>query len=241
MLNFFGEEENLIKVVKESGASVKTSFSIKTLGCKLNQYETSVIVHHLLRRGWQIRPFGDKVDVVIVNTCTVTDRSDKKCRNYIRQGARLSRLGGAVVTGCLAERDAEGLMAMPEVLAVYGNREKDLLHEKLMDLVVGFEKVGSEPLFAEKSAPGAEVGSEHAAAGPALDEADDETCSLPLGHTRGFLKIQDGCDGRCSYCIVPAVRGAPRSRDREEVLRHARALVETGCPELVLTGITIGT
>lgn len=193
------------------------TFSIKTLGCKLNQYESSLMAQRLIAGGWEARPFGEAVDLVIVNTCTVTDRSDKKCRNYIRQGARLSAAGKSLVTGCLVNRDPAGVSAMPETGAVLSNDEKELLEERI-EVMLGPSSRDS-------------TDSKDAAA---------QTLAVPLFRTRGYLKVQDGCDGGCSYCIVPAVRGAPRSRDFDEILAHARMLVERGCPELVLTGITIG-
>ncbi len=207
------------------------SFSIKTLGCKLNQYESSLIAHQLKRHGWVVKPFGEQVDVVIVNTCTVTDRSDKKCRNYIRQGSRFSRCGGTVVTGCLAERDPGGLRSMPQVREVYGNDDKTVLHLKLEELIAEDRGTACDRDHKERCEAEGAVHSFHDA---------DDAWPLPLDHTRGFLKIQDGCDGICSYCVVPSVRGAPRSRDLGEVLHHAEVLVDNGCPELVLSGITIG-
>jgi threonylcarbamoyladenosine tRNA methylthiotransferase MtaB len=194
--------------------------SIKTLGCKLNQYESALIADKFIRRGWEIRPFGETVDLVIVNTCTVTDRSDRKCRNYIRQGARFSRLGRTVVTGCLAERAGTDLNSMPEVAAVFRNAEKADLCRRLEGLM------GASPEGAGRAAA---AGDEWGAENP-----------LPFGHTRGYLKIQDGCDGHCAFCVVPSVRGAPRSRGLEAVIDHARRLIGSGCPELILTGVTIG-
>ncbi len=189
------------------------TFCIKTLGCKLNQYESSLMAHRFIARGWEAVEFGNAADVVIINTCTVTDRSDRKCRGYIRQGARFSRRGGVIVTGCLAEALRDDLLAMPGVLAALTNAEKD-------DIVLHAERL--------------------LGADPARDAPPDIDTPLPFLHTRGFLKIQDGCDNRCSYCIVPSVRGRARSRGFDDVLDHARTLIRAGCPELVLTGITIG-
>jgi threonylcarbamoyladenosine tRNA methylthiotransferase MtaB len=191
---------------------VKT-FSIKTLGCKLNQYESSLIAGRFIERGWEPIPFGQSADIVIINTCTVTDRSDKKCRNYIRQGARLSGSGKAVVTGCLAESCGDELSSMPDVLASFGVSSA----EKIIDLADG-----SSPEQV-----------------PRVEDMKSEY-PAPFQHTRGFLKIQDGCDGACSYCIVPSVRGKAWSRPFDEVIGHAQRLIGTGCPEIVLTGITTG-
>ncbi len=189
------------------------TFSIKTLGCKLNQYESSLIAHHFLTRGWAAVPFGDEADAVIVNTCTVTDRSDRKCRTLIRQGARSSRWGGVFVTGCLAESSKKEIESMPEVLGTFGNSEKGEMAARI-----------------EESIDNAAVS----------ERSSDIDAPLPFLHTRGFLKIQEGCDNNCSYCIVPSVRGRARSRPFREIMYHAEKLIDAGCPELVLSGITIG-
>jgi threonylcarbamoyladenosine tRNA methylthiotransferase MtaB len=189
------------------------TFSLKTLGCKLNQFDSARLAESFACKGWAARPFGETVDAVVVNTCTVTDRADKKSRNLIRQGSRHARIGKAVVTGCLADRDRLGMEAMPEVLAVFGNREKALIAHKLDQLA------GGGP-------------------GPA---APDIALPLPaFARTDGYLKIQDGCDGACAYCVVPEVRGAPRSETAGIVLERAQRSIDRGCPELILTGITIG-
>ena len=205
---------------------IDKTFSIKTLGCKLNQYESSMIAGRFLANGWTAKPFGDEnVDIVIINTCTVTDRSDKKCRNYIRQGARFSRTGGVLVTGCMAESDAGGVKGMPGVSAVYKNSEKDKI---FYDSVKGTAAEGSD----------FQLYNSHL-----VDDADDDcdvVTSSRLTRTRGFIKIQDGCDGACSYCVVPSVRGVPSSREYGDILKHAEKLINDGCPEIVLTGITIG-
>jgi threonylcarbamoyladenosine tRNA methylthiotransferase MtaB len=204
---------------------MQRTFSIKTLGCKLNQYESSLIAGQFLGHGWISRPFGEKVDIVIINTCTVTNKSDKKCRNYIRQGAVFSKTGKVLVTGCLAERDAENVNKMPEVLAVVMNSDKEMIssivnkqYDTLMHQGDGMAGSYLNKIVSEKTAG----------------------FPLPFYRTRGLLKIQDGCDGKCSYCIVPSVRGLPVSRNFNEILDHARRLSDADCPELILTGITIG-
>lgn len=193
------------------------TFSIKTLGCKLNQCESARLSRSLEEAGWSARPAGEEVDLALVNTCTVTDKSDRKCRTYIRQAARSSVLGKAVVTGCLVNRDGDGVRSMPEVTAAFDNRQEGaLLHL-------------SEQLFMGDGARGYEGDRTHQGLGP-----------VEFSRTSGYIKVQDGCDAHCSFCIVPSVRGTPRSRDRREILEQARRLVSEGCPELILTGITIG-
>lgn len=188
------------------------TFCIKTLGCKLNQYESALIAGQFLAGGWRAVDFGESADAVIINTCTVTDRSDKKCRNLIRQGARFSKSGGVIVTGCMIETSKEAIARMPEVIACFSNSRKD----EIFNYAVKIQSDLSHDSRASIQNP------------------------MPFNRTRGYVKIQDGCDQHCSYCIVPAVRGNARSRPAEEVLGHVRALIEASCPEIVLTGITIG-
>jgi len=197
------------------------TFSIKTLGCKFNQYESAVIADSFVKKGWHPVPFGQKSDIVIINTCTVTDRSDKKCRNYIRQGAKFSLSGGAVVTGCLAERDIETVRQMPEVLAAFGNSEKEFFYERVISAINSNDEYKDINIVS-------------------ASPENAEEIHMPAVRTRKYVKIQSGCDGACTYCIVPSVRGIPLSRSREDIINHAEKLIESGCPEIVLTGITIG-
>lgn len=190
------------------------TFSIKTLGCKANQYESSVIASALESAGCTSVPFGSASDIVIINTCTVTDNSDKKCRNYIRQGAEFSTRGGVIVSGCLSRRDAASVNGMKEVIGIVDPSERNNLAERIF-LAAGVSEAHGYAEFAESGA-------------------------LPLEHTRAFLRIQDGCAGECSYCIVPSVRGKPVSRPLDDILSHAEKIVRAGVNEIVLTGITIG-
>jgi len=191
--------------------------SIKTLGCKLNQYESELIQSEFERNGWEIVPFGNEADVVIINTCTVTDRSDKKCRSYIRQGAKFSKSGKSIVMGCMAESSEDSLYEMDEVFKVYNNKVKDDIAHSIISLY------GDEADFI-----------------PSNDNTDIPLKVIKKNRERAFLKIQDGCDGECTYCIVPSVRGIPKSRSRIDILQHAKNLIKAGYAELVLTGITIG-
>jgi len=192
------------------------TFSIKTLGCKCNQYESAQIASQLLASGFNAVPFGSLADIVIINTCTVTDKSNKKCRNYIRQGARFSKSGGVIVTGCMVQTHKHEIEAMDEVIAAYTNEQKG----QFISLIGTIDTIKQKSLnhFETKNSPFA----------------------LPYMRTRGYIKIQDGCDGHCSYCIVPVVRGVPQSRPIDDVVNHARYLIDSQCPEIVLTGITIG-
>ena len=198
---------------------MKKTFSIKTLGCKLNQYESAQIAGTFTGHGWEARPFGETVDVVIVNTCTVTDTSDRKCRGYIRQGRGFSRSGEVIVTGCMAGEERGKLGSLDGIAGVFSNSEKASIY----NAVSGDAGTGTGPVH-----------------GSGVETGEELSAPLPLFRTRGFIKVQEGCDNFCSYCIVPSVRGLPRSRDLEEVVLHARRLIDEGFHELVLTGITIG-
>lgn len=205
---------------------MQNSFSLKTLGCKLNQYESSLIAGQFLENGWVSKPFGESVDLVIVNTCTVTNKSDKKCRNYIRQGANFSKTGKVLVTGCMAERDADYLSNIPEVFAVVKNSDKEKIYSLVKNFTNDFISIKNNNNTVKNIIT------------PGL--INQKEYPLPFYRTRGLLKIQDGCDGECSYCIVPAVRGKPVSRDFTDILNHAKRLIDSDCPELIFTGITIG-
>lgn len=189
------------------------TFSVKTLGCKYNQYESALIASALSSAGWKAVPFGESADIVIVNTCTVTDSADKKCRNYIRQGARFSSSGGVIVVGCMPKRQGSRINEMREIIASVDNADREHLVENILS-AAGFTPDGKTG-FSEED-------------------------SQPYGRVRSFIRVQDGCDGECSYCIVPSVRGKPVSRPFDEVIRHAEKSVAGGAHELVLTGITIG-
>lgn len=232
------------------------TFSIKTLGCKLNQYETSQIAAQFLDNGWKALPFGERVDLVIINTCTVTDKSDRKCRKFIRQGAALSKAGRAIVTGCLVERNPVALRSMPEVMDVFTNSEKESIYTRIAGenderLAYTHGETGNRDLgkakipqpFRDSILDGDRSstvkGRDKRSACKDIAAGSAET-PLPYFHTRGYIKIQDGCDGRCSYCVIPSVRGKPRSRPFQDILDHARRLIDNGCPELILTGITVG-
>ncbi len=183
-----------------------------TLGCKINQYESEQLRQNLLSQGNTIVPFDGEADVYIINTCSVTAKSDYQCRQVIRSAARRGRDAKIVVTGCYASTRPEELKQLAGVTFVVGNAEK-----------------GAIPSLILNPPPPSE--------GSALSSSTPTRGS----RTRGFLKIQDGCDNRCSYCIVPLARGASRSVDQAVVLREFKRLVLEGCPEIVLTGIHIGT
>ncbi|HEX9135723.1 MAG TPA: radical SAM protein, partial [Nitrospirota bacterium] len=186
-----------------------------TLGCKINQYETDLMRQDLVSRGNTIVPFDAEADVYVVNTCTVTAKSDYQCRQMIRSAVRRGRDAKVVVTGCYAATRPEEIRKIPGVDLVVGNTDKAMIHAHIM-------KTASVP---DQDVP---------------ITRNIITKGL-YGRTRGFLKIQDGCNNRCSYCIVPLARGESRSADSGQLVNEFERLVQSGCPEIVLTGIHIGT
>jgi len=192
--------------------------SFKTLGCRLNQYETDALVTRFHDAGYQVVDYSSPADVTVINTCTVTNQSDHKSRNTINYAARKNPEGLLVVTGCMANNHREQLEANEKITYVVDNERKSHI-VSLVDSHFKGEVVHPE------SYPGNVFGF--------------ETVDQSL-HTRTFIKIQDGCDNFCTYCIVPSVRGRAVSRPPEEILVNIRRVVENGFKEIVITGVNIG-
>jgi threonylcarbamoyladenosine tRNA methylthiotransferase MtaB len=181
-----------------------------TLGCKINQHETDAMRRAAASEGISIVPFDAEADVYVINTCSVTAKSDYQCRQTIRAAIRRREGARVIVTGCYAETRPQEIRNIPGVSMVLGNREKTIITRYLSGSGVHEQ---------------------------ALTPVNHETFEV---RTREFLKVQDGCDSRCTYCIVPLARGASRSIAREQVLRMFDQAVDKGCPEVVLSGIHIG-
>lgn len=197
-------------------------YRVVTLGCKLNQFDTAALEGMLRRRGLRAGDQGEPAELVVVNTCTVTGRADAEARRLTRRLHRENPGARLLVTGCYAERDARALASLPGVDAVVGHADRHSL-PGLLDRWVG-------PVPGEAaSAP------DHGCETPARPAA------LHFGRrTRAYLKVQEGCDLRCSYCVIPRVRGASRSVPAGEVARSLAALVAEGYREVVLTGVNTG-
>lgn len=187
-----------------------------TLGCKINQFETDVLQQDLTSRGNTIVPFHDEADVYIINTCSVTAKSDYQCRQAIRSALRRNESAKIVVTGCYAETRPDEIRDIAGVALVVGNRDKASIADHIM---------AAKPAVPGQHKPGPGA----------------QSLTSVRGRTRGFLKIQDGCNSRCSYCIVPLARGRSRSVPLPDVLHEFDHLVSSGYAEVVLTGIHIGT
>ncbi len=208
--------------------------AFSTLGCKVNSSETESFMSSFLDRGYQIVPFEDEADVYVVNTCTVTAVADRKSRQEIRQAGRANPLALVAATGCyvsVANRQLGNLL--PGNLVVIPNRDKD----QLVELV-------EEELALRRSCT---VGSmTKTAREPRLGRAGLPATLLPVAvgadrqRTRATLKVQDGCNAGCSFCIIPRARGGPRSVPLAEAVTAAQALEAHGYREIVLTGILLG-
>lgn len=188
-----------------------------TLGCRVNQYESDAIAACLEVDGFQIVPFGQEADVTIVNTCTVTAESDRKSRQHIRRAAAANPGKPLIVTGCFAQVSPDAAAAIPGVTAVIGNGNK-----------------GEIAAIVRRLTEGMSVQSRVDDIGRA---AYDDMILLTPRRSRSYIKIQDGCENRCAYCIIPAARGRIRSKQPCDVLTEAAALAEAGCHEIILTGI----
>jgi threonylcarbamoyladenosine tRNA methylthiotransferase MtaB len=194
---------------------------IYTLGCKVNQYESEAIGELLESKGFTILSADEACDAYIVNTCTVTAESDRKARQFIRRALSHNKNAFLLVTGCLAQSDAASVAAIEGVDYICGNRQKLAVAEALVKLFEGGQK---------KTAPIVDVAS--------LDGAGFEPMSIRrFGRTRAYIKIEDGCENHCTYCIIPSARGAVRSKPLSDVLDEVRELSASGCREVVLTGI----
>ena len=200
-----------------SGESAdRPSFRIETHGCKLNMADSQSLAGQFMARGFQASRDGEEPSVYVVNTCTVTAVADKKARQAISSARR--RFPGAIVVaaGCYPERDPTALDALQAVDLIYGNRDKN----EIVDVVSGIVGLSSGEL-----------------AGDELNVAD---VPRSVGRSRAAVKIQEGCDQVCAYCIVPRVRGRERSVPPDEIVSRVRALSQGGCPEVVLTGTQLG-
>ncbi|MBP3708414.1 MAG: tRNA (N(6)-L-threonylcarbamoyladenosine(37)-C(2))-methylthiotransferase MtaB [Clostridia bacterium] len=192
-----------------------------SLGCKVNQYETNAMIQNFLNHGYEIVEFDEVADVYIVNTCTVTSIADRKSRQMLRRAKELNRESIVVACGCYAQVAADELNKMQEVDLVIGNNEKkDIFEivEKYMEEKLKENHV-SDVMYKE----------DYVEFGP----------TTYTEKTRAVIKVQDGCDRFCSYCLIPFARGHIRSRSVENVIEEIKKIVDDGFKEVVITGIHI--
>lgn len=195
---------------------MEKTVAFHTLGCRLNLSETGQIAQGFVDRGYKVVPYGDKADVTFLNTCTVTDGADSSCRNMIRKSQKFSPEGKVVVAGCYAQMEAEKIKKMQGVDLILGTNEKYKVFDYLAEDQENIAKIEKSNEFW----------------GATTTEADS--------HTRAFLKIQDGCNYVCSFCIIPFARGRSRTITVDGAIEEAKKLVANGFKEIVLTGVNIG-
>ena len=191
-----------------------------TLGCKLNFAETSTIARQLEEEGFARVDFEDAADVYVINTCSVTEQADKKCRNIVRRARKLNPDAYVAVVGCYAQLKPKAIASIPGVDIVLGANDKFKVQEYLRDI--------------DKN-EGVKVKNEH------IKETRTFYPSWSAGdRTRSFLKVQDGCDYFCSFCTIPLARGRSRSGSISDVLGQVKEITDQGIHEIILTGVNIG-
>jgi len=205
--------------------------AITTLGCKVNQYESAMMAEALEKQGFRLVGFPGEADLYIINTCTVTGRTDYQSRQLIRRAGKTNPQAAIIVTGCYAQTAPDVFAGMAGVTVVAGTMEKDRIVE-----IVGEIEKNSQTGKKSGSTASVQVGD----VGRDMTDWNVRPVSGFPGHTRAFLKIQDGCNAFCSYCIVPYARGRSRSIGGEEVLKRIQTLSGNGHREVVLTGIHLG-
>ena len=201
----------------------KLKASFYTLGCRVNQYETRAVEESFIKAGFEIGSFSEKCDVYVINTCTVTGESDRKSRQMIRRAVKCGGNDAVVaVMGCMSQTDKDVASAIPGVSVVIGNGEKMSCVEKVLNKLD--ENAVKQNLF---------------------DVTDifsydkiEEMSVTGSDNTRAFLKVVDGCENKCSYCIIPSARGRVRSKPADKVYAESKNITDIGlCREIVLTGI----
>ncbi len=197
------------------------SVAFYTLGCKLNFSETSTIGRQLETAGFEKKEFTDKADVYVINTCSVTDHADRKCKKVVKEALKVNPNAFVVIIGCYAQLKPEEIANIPGVDLVLGAAEKFNLVEHLKE---GFEKADRAKIYNQN-----------------IKETNVFIPGFSVGdRTRSFLKLQDGCDYFCAFCTIPLARGKSRSNTIEETMKVVRQVAETNVKEVVLTGVNLG-
>ena len=193
---------------------------IYTLGCRVNQYESDAIMQELKKLGVQIKDSFENCDICIVNTCSVTGESDRKSKQIIRRLITKNPNATVIVTGCYSQINPTDAMNIKGVSLVCGNNDKSLIAKRAIELCTKRNDT-----------------CEYIPSDMCNGKFDVMSVGAPLTRTRAFIKIQDGCNSKCAYCIIPKARGTVRSNSPENILTEARTVVSEGCREIVFTGI----
>lgn len=191
-----------------------------TLGCKVNQYETNAMEQKFIQAGYQIKNFNEKADIYIINTCTVTNMSDKKSRQMIRKAKQLNKYAVVVAVGCYVQTAKEELESIKELDLILGNNEKKDIVQYVEKHQNGIKQIKYNDVLHQ-------------------DEYDEYGFVTHIEQTRAIVKVQDGCDRFCSYCAIPYARGKVRSRKLENIIEEVTKLAQNGIKEVVITGIHI--
>lgn len=198
-----------------------------TLGCKVNSYETQSVLEQFQSADFEVVDFSDEADVYIVNTCSVTKEASRKSRQILHRSKKINPKAITVAIGCYAQEDKEGLVKDPKVDIVIGNNEKS----KTLDLVLD--------LLEKRKIKNLKFGISLVDDLTHCTDFENQTITNQEGHVRAYVKIQDGCNRFCSYCIIPFLRGRSRSRKEEDIVAEIKTLAQNGYKEIVLTGIDI--
>jgi threonylcarbamoyladenosine tRNA methylthiotransferase MtaB len=202
--------------------------ALHNLGCKVNNYEMDVMSQKIKEAGGIIVPFGEKADVYIINTCTVTNIADRKSRQMLHKAKKENPDSVVVAVGCYVETGIEGVKKDECIDLAVGNNKK----AEIVEILDEFLEVRNE--YDDKTLGGTSIIDINK-----TSEYEDMTLSELPGRTRAYIKIQDGCNQFCTYCVIPYARGRIRSRDMDDILAEIEGLVKKGCKEVVLTGIHI--
>ena len=202
--------------------------ALHNLGCKVNNYEMDVMAQKIKEAGGIIVPFGEKADIYIINTCTVTNIADRKSRQMLHKAKKENPDSVVVAVGCYVETGIEGVKKDECIDLAVGNNKKS----EIVEILDEFLEIRNET--DDKTLGGTSIIDINK-----TSEYEDMTLNELPGRTRAYIKIQDGCNQFCTYCVIPYARGRIRSRDMEEILSEIKGLVQKGCKEVVLTGIHI--
>ena len=206
---------------KEETIQAKRKVAFYTLGCKVNQYETNAMIQQFQEHGYELVEFEEKADIYIINTCTVTNMSDKKSREMLRRAKKQNPVSTLVAVGCYAQVGKEKLEQIQEIDLILGTNEKN-------NIVAYVEKYRKEKKREEVVTDVMQ-----------MREFQDFGTITYTDKNRAAIKVQDGCDRFCSYCIIPYARGRVRSRKIESVVKEAEEISKKGVKEIVITGIHI--
>ncbi|MFW5799822.1 MAG: tRNA (N(6)-L-threonylcarbamoyladenosine(37)-C(2))-methylthiotransferase MtaB [Spirochaetota bacterium] len=203
---------------------MKKKIAIGTLGCRLNKFESDSIETDLKNKGYEIVNINEYADAYIINTCTVTNKSDAKSRNMIRKAHRLNPDSILIVAGCYADTDRKKLEEIEGISYIIGNKKKAGICKIIEESFNNKDNKRDNTNLLNRI----------------KEDSFNYTTATKGKHTRSFIKIQDGCNVGCTYCKIPLARGEARSRSYEDILFNIKSLYEKGFKEFILTGINIG-